>query len=172
MGLFQKLQDGAHYDKSKPCAISDEQVALMASQDKRYVTSRVVMESRKVERLNESLQRLEESAPVAKHTFFVDEPKDLRRWRLAEKLDTPAALLSRRYNRPRTSQLTTKSLVADAESLAAAAKSRAKGYKELTKRMERAQKLQTLQQKMEIKAILQVFFVAMQPPFCISFNNS
>lgn len=136
--------------------LTDEQIKLMQTQDKRYIAARHVMETRKVARLNETLQRLEE-APSNKHTFFVDDEKELKRFNLAKRLDTPASLLSRRYNRPRTADLTKTLLnVKDPATIEACSKLRGKGYKELQRRMERQQKLITLEKKMEIKKTLQV----------------
>lgn len=135
--------------------LSEEQVKLMQTQDKRYITARRVMETKKIERLQEGLQRLEE-VPANKHTFFVDDEKEVKRFNLAKRLDTPAPLLSRRYNRPKTSDLQTVKLDMDVETVVACSKLRRKAYKELDKRAERQKKLLTLERKMEIKGVLQV----------------
>jgi U3 small nucleolar RNA-associated protein 11 len=47
----------------------------------------------------------------SKHTVFVDEAKDAAAFNAEEYFDTPAELLARSYNRPRKSDLESKSLV-------------------------------------------------------------
>lgn len=151
-------------DNRKNVEFSGEQIKLMQTQDKRYIAARHVMESRKVERLHQTLQRLEE-APNNKHTFFVEDEKDLKRFSLSKRLDTPSALLSRRYNRPRTSDLEKTLLtkyVKDPQTIEACSKLRGKAYKELSRRMERQKKLCTLEKKMEIKKTLQVIIYFIQ----------
>jgi len=147
-----------HKGKNKSVELSDEQVRLMQTQDKRYITSRRVMELKKVEKLNASLQRLEE-APVNKHKFFTEDEKEFKKFRLAKHLDTPAELIGRKYNRIRNSDLAKIDLtkvVKDVETLKNCEKLASKRYKELMRRTERKDKLATLEEKMRIKQVLQV----------------
>jgi len=149
-------ENGEHRSKAKDVTLTPEQISLMQTQDYNYVASRRVMELRKVEKLQSELH-LQEQEPVNRHTFFVDSVKDLKKFSLTNRLDTPAALLHRRHNRLRTSVLSKDiipSSLTNPEKLQELVKQSRKSYKELEKRKERHEKLSVLQQKIEIKRTL------------------
>lgn len=152
------MKEGVHFDKKKDLTITPEQVKLMQTQDHRYIASRHVIEANKIKSLQSRLHHLDSDHPN-KHTFFVDDEKELRKFSLTKKLDTPAPLLHRRYNRLRTADVmkdSFKSLAKDEETLKTVTTMRHKAYKELQERTKRKMKLATLERKMEIKKILQV----------------
>lgn len=63
------------------------------------------------------------AAPQSRHTVFVDDEKDAKNFDPAAYFDTPAELLDRSFNRPRTQQLSDPQAVsAGADSAAVAAK--------------------------------------------------
>jgi len=162
-----EVKDGVHHDKAKSVELTEEQVKLMQSQDGRYIGSRHVMEKRKVERLNRTLHRLD-GDHGNKHTFFVDDEKGVQKFSLAKRLDTPSVLLSRKYNRPRTIDLLNTGSSSrgsssssglpsnvDSDTIAECARLRRRAYKELVKRIERVDKLEVLEKKMQVKKFLQ-----------------
>ncbi|ODN00626.1 putative U3 small nucleolar RNA-associated protein 11 [Orchesella cincta] len=152
-----EVKDGVHFDKTKEVTMTTEQVKLMQTQDHRYIASRHVIEEKKVKSLQARLHNLDSDHPN-KHTFFVDDEKELRKFSLTKRLDTPAELLHRRYNRLRNTDVANKNfqaLAKDAETLKNVAKLRHKAYKELEARTGRNKKLATLERKIEIKKVLQ-----------------
>ncbi|CAL8110917.1 unnamed protein product [Orchesella dallaii] len=152
-----EVKEGVHYDKKKEVTMSTEQVKLMQTQDHRYIASRRVIEDNKVKSLQANLHQLG-SDNLNKHTFFVDDEKELKKFSLTKRLDTPAELLHRRYNRLRNTDVTSKNLQAltkDTDTLINVTKLRHKAYKELEQRAGRKKKLATLERKIEIKKILQ-----------------
>jgi len=115
------------------------------------------MERKKIEKLQSSLHLLDDSTPN-KHTFFVDDKKELKKFSFSKRLNTPAPLLKRRYNRLTHEDLKNVNLDAlkSPETLATVSSLRHKSYKELSKRTERETKLMVMQKKMEVKKALQV----------------
>ncbi|VVC91136.1 unnamed protein product [Leptidea sinapis] len=81
------------------------------------------------------------------HVFFVDEDEE-KNFDIAKRLDTHPALINRKSNRPRLSDLHKLNLPA---TLDFASNIKEKSYKELSKRIEREKLLTVVQQKMELK---------------------
>jgi len=162
--INSKIIDGEHtekpsvkLEKSLGHVLSEEQIALMQTQDRNYILSKRTTERRKLERLQSRLHLISsEGKPQNTHTIFVDNKKEKKKLDIASYLDTHPALLHRTYNRPRLSDLKSGkySRSFDAEQLTKTKRDTAKMYKELEQRINREEKLAILQRKMEIKSML------------------
>jgi len=149
------LPDGSRSDKAKVIETTPEQLLLMQTQDHNYVTSRRNQEAKKVARLRSRLHQLDDSMPN-KHTFFVENEKEVKKFNLLRKLDVPKELLTRRYNRLKTQDVLKLDFSkADTDTITSVGLERRKAYKELSQRAEREHKLSILQRKMELKKALQ-----------------
>ena len=154
--INSKLKDGVHREKVKSDKHTPEQLLLMETQDLKYVAYKRNMEAKKIEKLQSQLHLID-AANVTKnkHIFFVDEEKEAKNFDLAKKLDTHPALLSRRTNRPRLSNLKNMKLPdVDEEMLAKIEQQKHMAYRELDKRIEREKELTIVQQKLEIRRAL------------------
>ncbi len=158
-----------------PSYTADE-LALMRTQDARYVGMAAGVEAKKIERLRAGLHglgaadavrsgsRRPRGAPPA-HTVFVDSPSDAAAFDAAAFFDTPRDLLSRGHNRPRLGGQVTMAgavLVGSApapsphdRAAMQAGKRTAAAYKELSQRGARLAKLRRLEGRLRLAAALQ-----------------
>lgn len=151
--INSKVEDGEHKEFEKDDEHTPDQIRLMQSQDLRYVSTKRMMETRKIERLQSQLHLLDAANEVKnKHIFFVDTEKEAKRFDLCKQLDTHPSLLKRRINRPRNTALKNVSFPEVEEAaLEKLVAERDKKYMELQKRIERERELTVIQQKLEIK---------------------
>lgn len=154
-----RLEDGVHQSEDSTPQYTDDQLALMQSQDLKYINYKRSTEVKKIEKLKGSLHLLDApDKPKNKHVVFVDSKKKAREFDAAKHLDTHPALVGRAFNRPRTNDL--QSLAANSKvddtKLAELAMERTKSYKELTRRIQREKELNIIKQKMEMKRSLSV----------------
>jgi len=162
---------------------SADELALMRTQDARYVAMAAGVEAKRVERLKASLHGLRAADAVRQagargggdggrppaHTIFVDSPAEAAAFDAAAFFDTPANLLGRAHNRPRRAQLRAAGSVLVAGGAAAsssapspheraamqAGKRSAAAYKELAQRAGRLSKLRRLEGRLRLQAALQ-----------------
>lgn len=114
------------------------------------------MEANKIKRLQSQLHMLDAANNVRNtHTFFVDNDEDVKTFNVAQRLDTHEALLGRRINRVKLSDLEKLNLanVSD-KTLQKANEEKEKLYKELSKRIDRERELTVVQHKLEISRAL------------------
>ena len=79
-----------------------DELALMRTQDVRYVASRAATEARKVERAASALHGVGAvDRPPSSHVVFVDDAAEVVSFDPVIHFDTPADLLNRAHNRPR-----------------------------------------------------------------------
>ncbi|XP_050681639.1 probable U3 small nucleolar RNA-associated protein 11 [Leptidea sinapis] len=150
--INSKVKDGIHHEYEKDDVHSTEQIKLMQTQDIKYINMKRTMETRRIQRLQSNLHMtdLADSTPNT-HVFFVDEDEE-KNFDIAKRLDTHPALINRKSNRPRLSDLHKLNLPAvDKKTLDFASNIKEKSYKELSKRIEREKLLTVVQQKMELK---------------------
>lgn len=155
--INSKLVDGEHQEKKKDAALTEEQIAIMQTQDLNYVVSKRTSERRKLDKLQSKLHLISSmEKPKNKHTIFVDSETEKKNFNLAEHLDTHPSLVGRAYNRPRLSQLKAGqfSRPVDADQLLEVKKDTLKAYKELNQRINREEQLGVLQRKMELKSLM------------------
>lgn len=166
-------------DGATPTFTADE-LALMRTQDTRYVAMVAGVEAKKLERLRSALHGLGAADAVRSgggrhggggappsHTVFVDTPADAARFNPARYFDTPPALLARAHNRPRSGQVGASGAVVVSGSGRPAApaphdraamkadKQRAASYKELSQRGRRLASLRRLEERLRLQTLLQ-----------------
>ncbi|BDA41546.1 probable U3 small nucleolar RNA-associated protein 11 [Coccomyxa sp. Obi] len=153
-----RTKGGVHLKSAtKPNKYSQEELRLMKGQDIGYLQVKRQSETKKAERMRESLHFI--GAPVQNsHTLFVEE-EAAASISLDEHFDTPAELLGRTYNRPRRSQLSTAAAVTGLAEGAADTRKldrrRAGSYKQLLQRDERRGMLGNVLEKMALeKAVM------------------
>ena len=156
--INSKTVDGVHREKKKDVELTEEQVALMQTQDLNYIVGKRTSERNKIKKLQSSLHLISsEDKPKNKHIFFVDSDADKKSFSVAERLDTHPAFLSRTHNRPKLSDFEAGKFdrKIDEGSLSEVATRTHKAYKELQQRIEREKQLTVVQEKMDIKKKLQ-----------------
>ncbi|XP_061390037.1 probable U3 small nucleolar RNA-associated protein 11 [Musca vetustissima] len=164
--IRSKLHDGEHHDEDvEKDEHSKEQLALMETQDIKYITMKRTMEAKKIKRLQSQLHMIDFANTVPnKHLFFDEEPKngeyveakELSDMELAERLETHPSMLDRKTNRPRLKDLEKLQIPAlSPEEIKKANQLKLQSYQELSKRIEREKALALVQQKLEIKRALQ-----------------
>ncbi|NP_001040447.1 UTP11-like U3 small nucleolar ribonucleoprotein [Bombyx mori] len=154
--INSRVKEGVHHELQKEGEHSSEQVKLMQTQDIKYINMKRTIESRRINRLQSQLHMTDvaEATPNT-HTFFVDEGEE-NGFDLAKRLDTHPALIGRKSNRPRLSDLNKITLPdLDEETVKEMKKKKEKVYKEIAKRIQRETELTVVQQKMELKRHLQ-----------------
>jgi U3 small nucleolar RNA-associated protein 11 len=160
-------------------AYTADELALMRTQDVRYVAMAAGVEAKRIERLRASLHGLgaadaarasksaraaSTSSAAAPHTVFVDSRRDAARFEAAAFFDTPPELLGRAHNRPRRGQVAGAGTVVVGGSSAAtpharaamkADKRRAASYRELGQRAGRLARLRALEGRLRLQGALQ-----------------
>ena len=156
--INSKQVDGVHKEKNKETPLSEEQIKLMQTQDKKYIMNKRTSEINKIEKLRASLQLISsEDKPKNTHTFFVESEKEKKKFNIASRLNTHPSLLDRTHNRPTLKDLEMGKFDfdnLDPEALEEISKKSEKAYKELHQRLEREKQLAVVQRKMEMKAAL------------------
>ncbi|XP_065371711.1 probable U3 small nucleolar RNA-associated protein 11 [Calliphora vicina] len=169
--IRSKLHDGEHHEDEEKDEHTKEQLALMETQDLKYVGMKRTMEAKKIKRLQSQLHMIDFANTVPnKHLFFDDKYNDdassdeegvlkgkvLNDLDLAERLETHPSMLDRKTNRPRLKDLE-KFHIPELrpEEIKKANLLKQQAYQELTKRIEREKELSVVQQKLEIKRALQ-----------------
>nr|AQS22592.1 putative u3 small nucleolar RNA-associated protein 11 [Pseudodiaptomus poplesia] len=156
--INSKVEDGVHKEKSKAEKFTDEQLALMQTQDLKYIITKRTSERSKIEKLRARLHLISATdKPKNVHTIFVDNDREKEDLNLAARLGTHEAFLGRSFNRPlmedlKKGKFSTYNI--DPEQVSEANKATRKGYKELEQRIAREEQLAVLQAKMEIKVLL------------------
>lgn len=161
----QKLKDGKTVKKRKK--VDSDELRLLESQDAQYVAWRELSDKRAVEKSRARLHFLDADRPN-RHTLFIDDDELAKQaegaststagmasrmprlddYDLAKHFDTHPALLGRKANRPRISQLkTSAAFVASKEQ----EQETQREYKTLFARQERSKKLGMVRQKLELR---------------------
>lgn len=149
-----KIQKGEHEEKDKDEDLTPEQVKLMETQDKRYISMKRTIETNKIKRLQAHLHMTDVADRTKnKHIFFVENGEQLKNFNLAERLGTHPALLSRKSNRMRLEDIQKMKMDLDESTIKRLNEEREKSYKELDKRITRERELAKVQRKMEMKNI-------------------
>jgi U3 small nucleolar RNA-associated protein 11 len=151
--INSKISSGEHFEKDKDEDLTPDQIKLMKTQDKKYITMKRTIESNKIRRLQSHLHMIDVAEKTKnKHIFFVDED-EAKDFDLAKRLNTHPALVSRKTNRPRMQDLDKINLNIDEATIKALNSEREKSYKELSKRIDREKELAKIQRKMELKGV-------------------
>merc|ERR1712226_144997 len=145
-----KLKNGLHVNDKTTDIATPEQGLIEKSQSHSYIVSKLTSESRKVDRLKNQLQFLNDGSEMkqCQHIVFVDNEKDIDNFDAASYFKTDEKLVSRTFNRPKVNQL--KKLKFDATTPASVSE-RMKSYRELDNRMARKKKLSVMGSKMQQK---------------------
>ncbi|XP_050540676.1 probable U3 small nucleolar RNA-associated protein 11 [Daktulosphaira vitifoliae] len=149
-----KVEDGRHTDIREEDEHTEDQIKLMQTRDLKYINMRATMERKKVERLQSELHFLDDANKVQNnHIFFEDDEKSSAN--LAEKLKTHPALINRKTNRLRITDLEKIELPdLDEDTIKEMVSVKRKAYRELERRKNREKELAIVQRKLEIKTHL------------------
>ncbi|GIL51073.1 hypothetical protein Vafri_7161 [Volvox africanus] len=143
-----RTKEGVHDGRrTKANKYSHEELLLMRTQDVKYLSMKATTEANKAARLRESLHFIgatvakgdKGSTAVPRHTVFVDNEEEATRFNAAEYFDTPAELLDRTFNRPRSTQLADRQAVIGISKKVEKRNSLA--YRELAQRQARQRKI-------------------------------
>ncbi|KAK9809901.1 hypothetical protein WJX72_001314 [[Myrmecia] bisecta] len=149
----QRTRDGIHDGRlTEANKYSPDELRLMKTQDAGYLGMKAQTEAKKIERLKASLHYIGVPAQN-KHIVFVDSDREARKFNPEKHFDTPAELLTRSFNRPRTAQLDDPEAApstsgAGSREAGNLEKRRGAAYRDLLQRTQRQQKLQRLAGKM------------------------
>jgi len=151
-----KTRNGVHEAPTATAnAYTQDELRLMKTQDIGYLTVKSQTEKKKMERLKQNLHGLNRQSGNS-HTVFVDSESEMEAFDPSKHFDTPADLLDRKFNRPRTSQLASESLIVSSvrgESLgktaARVSKQTRVAYEELEQRKRRERSLNKTREHLE-----------------------
>ena len=156
--INSKQVDGVHREKTKDTVLTEEQVTLMQTQDRKYIINKRTSEKNKIEKLKSGLHLINcTDKPRNTHTFFVDSEKEKKKFSVASRLSTHPSLVARTHNRPKVADLQSGKFKLDTlnpEILEEVGKKTGKAYKELQQRLDREEQLAVVQRKMEMKAAM------------------
>ncbi|KAG0315154.1 UTP11-like, U3 small nucleolar ribonucleoprotein [Dissophora globulifera] len=169
-----RTNEGVHITERNE-KFSNDFLKLLKTQDLNYITQQRDIGRKRIERMQQGLILLDDEAraeededmdeymgassskagPKSKnHIVFVDNEEEVKTFDPAKHFDTAPELVHRKFNRPRTSQLT-KEIVGvsslDKAEIKAAAKERERSLKELASRMEREETVSKLEQEMSLR---------------------
>ena len=108
-----QIQEGQH-KKTKQAkqrefdeTIGMDTIRIMKDQDLSYIRMQKQRDAKKMERMQASLQYLDEGATTSgrKHTIFVEDRQQAETFSIVDHFDTIPELADRTFNRPRVSQL-------------------------------------------------------------------
>lgn len=152
--INSKIESDEHREIDQGEDISKDQMKLMETQDKSYISMKRTIESNKIRRLQSHLHMIDVADRTKnKHVFFVDNEEEMKNFSLAERLQTHPALLARKSNRIRLADLDKLKLNIDGDAIAKLNLEREKSYRELDKRLTRERELAKAQRKLELKNI-------------------
>lgn len=102
--MYSKQQE--HHEHEEDDEHTPEQIALMQTQDIKYITMKKTIEANKIKRMQSELHMIDAANKVENtHKFFDDNGEEETNVDLAKRLDTHPSMLGRRTNRPRLSDL-------------------------------------------------------------------
>ena len=152
--INSKIQSDEHREKDKDEEIPLDQIKLMETQDKSYISHKRTIESNKIKRLQGHLHMIDVADRTKNlHTFFLEDGEEMKNFSLAERLNTHPALLARKSNRIRLDDLDKLKMDIDEATIKKLNAEREKSYKELDKRIDRERDLAKTQRKLEMKNI-------------------
>lgn len=130
--------------------LSNDQVLLLKGQDLNYLNTISSKENRKIEK---SMNSMNLFGSNGKHTVFVQDKEEFENFNPEEYFETDKALLGRRENRLKTSQLlsSNKSLSQDTESLEESLAYKRRELDVLKQRIEREKKLKDVKSKLQLQ---------------------
>ncbi|KAM3569134.1 hypothetical protein VYU27_008765, partial [Nannochloropsis oceanica] len=99
-----KTKGGVHQVTPEEASLPHGHIALLKTQDMRYVNMKRALDTKKAERLQAGLHFLLDE-PANKHTVFVDSEADVEAFDPAKHFNTVPALAGRAFNRPRKETL-------------------------------------------------------------------
>jgi len=150
--------------------LTQDEVKLLKTQDQGYLRLKAGMERRKIEDLEGRLAFVAGEGERGKHTVYVEEEEQARRFKAVEFFDTHPDLVERGFNRPRLEQLAeggfgeeeaASKVLGEVEGAsrrkgsrkerAKMAKARLQAYKELEARMKREKDIKKLEREQELQ---------------------
>ncbi|XP_064382982.1 probable U3 small nucleolar RNA-associated protein 11 [Halichondria panicea] len=145
-----QLKNGRHIVSQPEENYTQEELALMKTQDVKYLDMKLSMEAKKIERLKSSLHLPKDGpGPSNSHTIFVDSLDEVSKFDTAKHFNTTPKMASRAYNRLTTEQLSKGDGIES--KISTVNHESASQYKELKSRIQRHKQLKVVTQKMKTK---------------------
>ncbi|CAJ0578262.1 unnamed protein product, partial [Mesorhabditis spiculigera] len=148
------VKDGKHFEKPIETEDTELQKQFGEVRDLDYVRNALFTEKKKIQSLRSELHLMDfEGTSQSTHTIFVDTKEEARAFNPASFFDTDPELVDRPNNRLRKSDLANKEIRGgyDKEFVKEAEAVTKVRYNELRKRMERANELEVVVGKLEVK---------------------
>jgi len=148
-----RQKDGIHQIGNKPedGVIPADRLLIMKTQDTNYLTSKSQIEKKKIETLRSELHFIG-LEPRNKHTIFVDDEKEAKKFDVVKHFQTHPAFADRAFNRPKLDQLESGQIVPPVKSkdVAKIDKARLRRYKELGQRIARVGQIEAARDEMQL----------------------
>lgn len=143
------LVDGVHYEiRDDDEEQSPEELKLMQTQDLNYINYKRSIDLNKIERLKSELHLIDmNEKPRNKHTFFVENDSEKKKFNFSQKMKVDPELLEMGFNIANPSSIKNVS-AADIE---ASSEVKALKYRRLENKIKREEFLKTLSEKMQLK---------------------
>ncbi|TFJ85429.1 hypothetical protein NSK_003302 [Nannochloropsis salina CCMP1776] len=148
-----QTKEGVHRVRPAEASLPHDHIALLKTQDMRYVTMKRALDVKKAEKLQAGLHFLTEEA-ANKHTVFVDTEAEVETFDPAKHFGTDPALVTRAFNRPKLETLETPGAVlgvANVGELKKVRKAREKAYTELGERLKRSLSFKEVLEHMQVE---------------------
>jgi len=144
-----EVRKGVHHDV-KNGSLDVATVKLLKTQDMGYLVHKKSIDDRKIEKLKNNLHMIGDQEPKS-HKVFLETENELESFDIAKHFDTATELVSRHFNRPRMARLSENSVIENDKIYKEILKKRPKAYDELSKRINRGEKIKNVVNKLQVQ---------------------
>lgn len=153
--INSKLDDDVHREKDAKDEHTPEQLALMQTQDLKYVQMKLTVERRKMERLRATLVDVDGTAAANKRITFDEKGRPIKSLSLGDRVQAAeAGEVSFQFNSINMIASNYRENLSFLQGVSDTNESRQQRLRELKKREERVKELSVVKQKLEIKKAL------------------
>lgn len=149
-----RVKNGVHESINENPCIDTDTVKLLKTQDLGYIVHRKAVDDNKAKKLKENLHLIGENEPKV-HKIFVDNDEELNSFDPVSHFNTTPELLERNFNRVTTTMLKNDKTISTmkVKTVKKALKMRDQSYKELNRRLSRAEKLKKAVDALQVQRI-------------------